>query len=289
MIILVVGASGLTGSLLVEWLIKSEENHEVRVIVRSEERFHARIKRHKNIHVVAEAPILDLSDEKLEECVKDCHAVVSCLGHVMSLGGIFGRPRNLCTEATRRLCMAIKKCSPLRDGRGEGGTPCPPCPKFILMNTVGVSNQDRKEPRSLFDRALLTVLRCAIPPHADNENAAAYLQNEVGKMEDHFTWCIVRPDSLINEDVSDYVMTKSPSTSITNGIPTSRANVAHFMSILVERDDMWNDWKFQMPVITNLIPFEVEEAKEPTRGDRDRQVVEKPTKLETRLINDNNI
>jgi len=174
MIILVVGASGLTGSLLVEWLIKSEENHEVRVIVRSEERFHARIKRHKNIHVVAEAPILDLSDEKLEECVKDCHAVVSCLGHVMSLGGIFGRPRNLCTEATRRLCMAIKKCSPLH--RERDGTPCPP-PKFILMNTIDVTNHDREESRSLFDRILLTVIRYTIPPHADNVNAAAYLEN----------------------------------------------------------------------------------------------------------------
>lgn len=286
MIILVVGASGLTGSLLVEWLISSAQDHEVRVIVRSEERFHKRIIRHKNIHIVAEAPILDLSDEKLEECVKDCDAVVSCLGHVMSLGGIFGPPQNLCTEATRRLCKAIKKMA----ANGAPRAPSLRRPKFILMNTVGVSNPDRKEPRSLFDRALLTALRYTIPPHADNENAAAYLLNEVGKMEDHFTWCIVRPDSLVNEEVSDYVMMKSPSASITNGIPTSRANVAHFMSILIERDDMWDDWKFQMPCVMDRIPFEIEEAKERIRRERDRptQVVEKPSMLETRLINDNN-
>jgi len=109
-------------------------------------------------------------------------------------------------------------------------------------------------------------------------------------MEDDFTWCVVRPDMLVNENVSNYLMMESPPFStITNYIPTSRINVAHFMSLLIESDAMWNDYEFKMPVIMNYKPYAVEEAKgkERTRPDRARQEVEKPNTLATRLINDN--
>ena len=123
--------------------------------------------------------------------------------------------------------------------------------KFILMNTVGVQNPDLEEKRTWFERGLLTLLHHTLPPHRDNETAAEYLYNKVGKDNKHIEWCIVRPDTLINADVSTYDIKESPITGILNGRPTSRSNVAHFMTELIENTELWSTWKFRMPVIMN--------------------------------------
>ena len=109
--VLVAGASGKTGRLLVEQLLAL--GHTVRVIVRASHRFPKAVLDHPNITVV-EASILDLSDEQMAELVKGCDAVVSCLGRVVSFQGIFGEPKKLCSDATRRLCNAIEAAVLLR-------------------------------------------------------------------------------------------------------------------------------------------------------------------------------
>ncbi|MCP5011522.1 MAG: SDR family oxidoreductase, partial [Aestuariibacter sp.] len=101
MTILVVGATGMTGRLVVEQLL--EKGHKVRVIVRSPDNYSAEVLKNPNLAIV-EAAILDLSDEVLADLVANCHAVVSCLGHVMDFRGLFGNPRRLCTDAAQRLC-----------------------------------------------------------------------------------------------------------------------------------------------------------------------------------------
>ena len=73
----------------------------------------------------------------------------------------------------------------------------------------------------------------------------------MGKDNKHIEWCIVRPDTLINADVSPYDIKESPSTAILNGRPTSRSNVALFMTELIEKTEIWSIWKFRMPVIMN--------------------------------------
>ena len=152
--ILVVGATGQTGKLVVEKSLAND--HKVRVIVRSRNRLPSEILEHPNITLV-EANVLDLMYEQIADLVKECDAVVSCLGHVISFQGIFGEPKLLCTEATKRLCKAI-----------ESNRPTSPV-KFILMNTVGVSNPDLREQREWFERVVLTLLRWLIPPHKDKE------------------------------------------------------------------------------------------------------------------------
>ena len=142
MSILVVGATGKTGRPLAEQLLS--KYHRVRVIVRSPHKLPAEVLEHPDITVI-EASVLDLTDEEMTEYVKDYDAVVSCLGHVMSFKGMFGSPRKLCTDATRRLCNAIEKNRP------------PKPTKFILMNTVGVQNPDLREKRTWFERGLLTL------------------------------------------------------------------------------------------------------------------------------------
>ena len=226
----------MTGRRLVEQLLG--KNYKVRIIVRSSHKLPADIVENPNTMTI-EASVLDLTDEEVTEHVKDCDAVVSCLGHVMNFKGIFGEPKKLCTDATRNLCNSLEKHS------------LPKPTKFILMNTVGVQNPDLEEKRNWFERGLLTLLHHTLPPHRDNETAAEYLHKTVGKENKSIEWCCVRPDSLINAEVSPYDITESPTTGIINGRPTARSNVAHFMTDLIENEELWNTWKFRMPVIMN--------------------------------------
>ena len=226
----------MTGQPLVEQLLSNGQ--KVRAIVRSPRKLPPNVLDHPNATVI-EASVLDLTDEEMAEHVKDCDAVVSCLGHVMDLKGMFGDPKRLCTDATRRLCDAIEENRPTKPT------------KFILMNTVAVQNPDLEEKRTWFERGLLTLLRHTLPPHRDNETASEYLNRNVGKENKYIEWCSVRPDSLINAQITPYEIIESPSTGIFTGRPTTRSNVAHFMSELIENAELWSKWKFRMPVIMN--------------------------------------
>lgn len=234
--VLIVGASGMTGLRLVEQLLAN--HHNVRIIVRSPQKLSPEYLNNSNLRVT-EAAVLEMTDQEMAEQVKNCDAVVSCLGHVMDFKGIFGEPKKLCTDATRRLCRAIEANDP------------PEFIKFVLMNTVGVRNPDLSEKRTWYERGLLTLLRYCLPPHRDNETAAEYLFRAVGKGNKHIEWCSVRPDSLIDAEVSPYDIQESPTTGIFTGRPTTRANVAHFMAGLIENAALWSTWKFKMPVIMN--------------------------------------
>ncbi|GIK40469.1 MAG: hypothetical protein BroJett011_43020 [Chloroflexota bacterium] len=238
---LVVGASGATGRLLVEQLLKRGQN--VRVMVRSPGNLPDFLKNHDNLSVI-HASVLDLSDAEMAQHVKGCSAVASCLGHNLSLKGIYGHPRKLVTNATSRLCNAIKANKP------EAPT------KFVLMNTAGNSNRDLHEPISFGQRCVIGLLRLLLPPHVDNERAADYLRTRIGQNDGAIEWVAVRPDNLINEDeVTEYEVHPSPTRSaIFNAGSTSRINVAHFMARLITEDDIWNKWKGQMPVIYNKAP-----------------------------------
>jgi hypothetical protein len=167
--------------------------------------------------------------------------VASCLGHNLTVKGIFGPPRRLVTDATRRLCTAIKGQSLSR------------ITKFVLMNTTGNRNRDLDEQTSIGERCVVGLLRTLLPPQRDNEEAADYLRTKIGKLDDEIEWVAVRPDTLINEDkVTRYEVHASPVRSpIFNAGKTSRINVAHFMAELIADDDTWKCWKGQMPVIYN--------------------------------------
>jgi NAD(P)-dependent dehydrogenase (short-subunit alcohol dehydrogenase family) len=238
---LVVGASGATGRLLVEQLLKRGQH--VRAIVRSPEKLPQFLKSHDLISVIHGSP-LDLSETEMAQHVKGCDAVASCLGHNLTLKGIFGPPRRLVTDATRRLCNAIKA--------NDSDRPA----KFVLMNTAGNRNRDLNEPASFGERIVIGLLRLLLPPQADNEAAADYLRTGIGQDDRAIEWAVVRPDSLTNEDeVTEYEMFPLPTRSpIFDPGSTSRINVAHFMARLITEDDTWNKWKGQMPVIYNKAP-----------------------------------
>jgi nucleoside-diphosphate-sugar epimerase len=235
---LVVGASGATGQLLVEQLLSRGQN--VNAIVRSPDKLPEVIKSQDSLSVI-HTSVLDLSNAEMAQHVNGCDAVASCLGHNMSMKGIYGHPRMLVTDATRRLCHAIKA-----NNSDETS-------KFVLMNTAGNSNRDLQERISFAQQSVIGLLRLLLPPHVDNAKAADYLRIKIGQNDEVIEWAVVRPDNLINEnEVTEYEVHSSPTRSaIFDAGLTSRINVGHFMADLITDDDTWNKWKGQMPVIYN--------------------------------------
>lgn len=231
---LVVGANGATGRLLVEQLL--ERGVPVRALVRSPDSLPESATRHPNLSVVR-ASIAELTVAELAPHVAGCRAVASCLGHNLTWRGVFGRPRRLVTDATRRLCAAVRVSEPRAPVR------------FVLMNTAG--NRDRDEPVSFAQRCVLGLLRVLVPPHADNEQAADHLRVEVGPDDPSIEWSVVRPDTLIDADrVGSWSVHASPTRSaIFDPGRTSRVHVGHFMAELICDDALWSAWRGRMPVL----------------------------------------
>ncbi|WCO01090.1 NAD(P)H-binding protein [Psychroserpens ponticola] len=160
---LVVGASGATGKELVNQLLNLDQN--VKIIVRSKSRIPSTWKANSKISII-ENSILNLSDLQMQDYVKDCDAIASCLGHNLTFKGIYGHPRRLVTDATKKLVNASihhKNKKPI---------------KFVLMNTSGNSNRDLNESVPFSQKCVIALLRLLLPPHVDNEKAADYLRTE---------------------------------------------------------------------------------------------------------------
>ncbi|MCA9016166.1 MAG: SDR family oxidoreductase [Planctomycetaceae bacterium] len=237
---LAIAASRTPGRPLLEQLLQRGE--QVKAIVRTPGTLIDCVQHHEGYSEI-QASVHDLTVEELQQHVTGCDAVASCLGHQMSLKGVFGKPRLLVTDTVRRLCEAIQAT--------HSGQPA----KFVLMNTAGNSNRDLQEPVSFAQQCVIGLLRLLVPPHPDNEKAADYLRTQVGQNNPAIEWAAVRPDALQNEsEVTEYELHPSPTRSaIFNSGKTSRINVAHFMAELVTNQETWHQWKGQMPVIYNKV------------------------------------
>ena len=145
--------------------------------------------------------------------------MLSCLGHNMTLKGMYGAPHRLVADATRRLCTAIRANRPDAFVR------------YVLLNTAGNSNRDLAEPVSFGQQGVVGLVRLLVPSPADNERAADYLRTQVGQADDIVEWTVVRPDRLRDGGiVTGYEEHRSLTRSaIFKAVATSRINVAHFM------------------------------------------------------------
>lgn len=239
---LVAGASGATGKHLTEQLINMGQ--KVKAIVRPNGSIPDSWNGNENIEIIR-ANILEISTDEMSEHLADCTSAASCLGHNITLKGLFGEPRRLCTDAVRLICEAVKKNAPEKPF------------KFVLMNTVANSNRDLQEKDSLSHKLIIDLVRVLVPPQPDNEQAADYLRVTIGQKNPYIEWAAVRPDSLTNEDkVTAYTVHASPTRSgVFNPGKTSRINVGNFIARLITEKDLWNEWKFRMPVLYNSIPI----------------------------------
>jgi nucleoside-diphosphate-sugar epimerase len=235
--VLLVGGTGRTGRRVLEQLLSRDVS--VRAIVRSAGRLPDGVATNPRLTVV-EADLLSLTDAQLRGHVRGCDAVVSCLGHVINLKGVFGPPRDLVTRATTRLCQAI-----------EAEKPATPV-KFILMSTVSVNRPGGADTRrGAGERAFLGVLRGLVPPARDNQSAADFLCTEIGTDDPFVEWVVVRPDTLLDGDVSAYSLHEGLVASLAKPGSTNMANVAHLMCELATDPRVWADWKGKLPVIAN--------------------------------------
>jgi nucleoside-diphosphate-sugar epimerase len=235
--VLLVGGTGRTGRRVLEQLVSGDVS--VRAIVRSVARLPQGASQDPRLEVV-EADLLSLRDEDLLRHVRGCDSVISCLGHVLSLKGIFGQPRDLVTQATRRLCQAIVAAQPT--------TPV----KFILMSSVSVNQPaGRDARRGAFEKGILWMLRAVLPPTRDNQEAADFLWESIGTSSSFVQWAVVRPDTLLEGDVSQYTLHESLVSSLFRPGSTTMATVAHFMCELVRNDVEWARWHGKYPVIVN--------------------------------------
>ncbi|WP_019529388.1 NAD(P)H-binding protein [Dasania marina] len=236
--VFVVGASGATGKLLVADLL--QQGLQVVAIVRPCSSLISAVENHANYCEIP-ASITELSEQQLLSHLNGCDAVFSCLGHNLTLRGIFGEPRRLVTDTIKKVSRAIESLAPATQL------------KIILMSSSGNSNRDIPENPPLSQKLVIAVLRVLLPPHVDNEQAADFLRISIGQNHPYIAWAAVRPDNLCDEvAVSAYSIHASPTkNAIFDSAPTSRINVANFMANLATNTDLWAAWKGKMPVIYN--------------------------------------
>ncbi len=245
--VLLVGGTGRTGRRVLQQLLHRGVN--VRAIVRSGGKLSPDIAGNPHLTVI-EASLLSLPEEDLQRHLRGCDAVISCLGHVLNFKGIFGPPRDLVTRATTRLCCGIEALRP-------------PAPvKFILMSSVSVNRPGGLDRiRGSFEKAFLWMLCGVLPPAKDNQRAADFLLEKVGPSNAFVQWVVVRPDSLLEGDVSKYTLHEGLVNGLFTPGSTNMDNVAHFMCELVANPKTWSDWKDKLPVIVNDAASNVTTAK----------------------------
>ena len=211
----------------------------MRAIVRSAGRLPEGIADNPRLTVV-EADLLSLRGEDLVAQVRGCDAVISCLGHVLSVKGVLGPPHDLVTQATARLCQAIQDSQP--------DTPV----KYILMSSVSVNHPGAREARrGALEKVLLRVLRGLVPPSRDNQRAADFLHGEMGASNPLVQWVVVRPDTLREGEVSPYSLHENLVSSLFKPASTNMANVANFMCDLATDPETWDRWAGRLPVIVS--------------------------------------
>lgn len=236
--VLVLGSNGATGFNVVIQLLK--QGIDVKALTRNVNKFDS-IKSSEHIEVI-EASILEIDNQKLKQYLSDVDAVISCLGHNITLKGIFGKPYTLVADSLIRIVDLINDTSRNR------------IIKIILMNTTACINKLQNEKFNKHENFVMKIMRFLLPPQRDNELAIGYLIDTIGVRNKHIEWIAVRPDTLINEvEVSEYTVHPSPTRSpIFDAGKTSRINVADFMVSLLNDQQLWEKWKYKTPVIYNM-------------------------------------
>jgi len=155
---LVLGASGATGKLVVQQLVK--KNIQVRLVARESAIIPSQILDDKSIEII-KGNINDFEIAKIKDLVKDCDSVICCLGHNISLKGIFGSPRKLVSNTVAKIIEALHSLNLNK--------------KFILMSTTAYTNKKISEKNTLGEKIIFSLLKVLLPPHKDNMLAADHL------------------------------------------------------------------------------------------------------------------
>ena len=86
-------------------------------------------------------------------------------------------------------------------------------------------------------------MRGLVPPARDNQRAAEFFARQIGADNATVEWVAVRPDTLLDGDVTEYRLHDELVSSIFKPDETNMANVAHFMCELTTDEATWQRWK----------------------------------------------
>lgn len=238
--VLVLGATGRTGGRVLAELLARDV--PTRVIVRSAERLPDGLAAHPRLTVL-EADLLHLPEGVLATQLEGCGAVISCLGHTLTLRGILGPPRDLVERAVANVLAAA--------GASERPAPL----RVILMSSVSVNPVGRREGRrSRIERFVLAILRVLVPPARDNQRAANLLGTAGLAAGSKVVGVVVRPDTLAEGDATPYEVHDTLVAGLFRPRTSRMANVARFLTDLAVDDEAWERWRGSMPVIVDAQP-----------------------------------
>jgi len=133
---------------------------------------------------------------------------------------VLGPPFDLVTRAARRLCRAV-----------EAERPASPV-RFVVMTSVSVNHPARVESvRGQGERLCLWLLRGAVPPYTP--------------------WVGVRPDSLLDGEVSTFSTHETLVSSLFAPRTSRLANVARFLCDLATEPETFAAWQGKLPVVVD--------------------------------------
>ncbi len=189
--VLLVGGTGRTGGRVLTQLLG--RGVAVRAIVRSAARLPEGVAGDPLLTVV-EADLLSLSTEELQRHLEGCDTVISCLGHTISLSGVLGPPFDLVVRAVSNLARAVEAMRPAEPVR------------FILMSTVSVNRPEKADTRRGAGERLFLwrAARASCRPRGTTSAPPTSSPGEIGPSNPYVEWVAVRPDTLLEGDVTDY-------------------------------------------------------------------------------------
>jgi putative NADH-flavin reductase len=190
--IVVFGASGKTGSLLVEQALK--EGHNVIAYVRSAGSIKSE---NSNLEVV----VGNLNEkDKLKKAITGADACISTLG-----GGSLTKHNPAIIEGIDFIVSIME----------EAGVP-----RFIYMSSIGVGDSRYFMPQPIRFLVVDVMLRVPMADHHINEQRIA---------KSKLKWTVIRPGSLTDKSQTGNLKHGCEKTKLTGNASISRANVAAFI------------------------------------------------------------
>jgi putative NADH-flavin reductase len=190
--IVVFGASGKTGSLLVEQALKA--GHEVVAYVR------------RPGSVTSESPKLKVVVGRLSDTVALKNAITGADACLSTLGG------GSLTKSNSEVLDGISTILGIMEAVAV--------PRFVYLSSIGTGESRYYMPQPIRFLIVNVMLRVPLADHTTNEKriAASKLQ-----------WTVVRPGSLTDGPLTENLKHGSEKTKLTGNPGISRANVAAFM------------------------------------------------------------
>jgi hypothetical protein len=164
-------------------------------------------------------------------------------GHTVLLVGGTGRTGARVLEQLLACGVSVRAIVRSADRLPKGAAQDPRL-EVILMSSVSVNRPGGLDTRrGTFERAVVWILRGVVPSAKDNQRAADFLCLGIGTANPYVQWVAVRPDTLLQGDVSEYSLHDGLVSSLFAPDSTNMANVAHFICELATNSKAWNDWK----------------------------------------------